>query len=59
MRDRAHLVTSLKRLVDGTWQLWCSCSRVFTAETVSKVTNLHADHIIGEHEKEVYGVDKE
>jgi hypothetical protein len=49
---------SLKRLRDGSWQLFCGCRSVFTSETLAGVTNSHADHRIGEHHLEVYGVDK-
>ena len=56
--DPHHPVTSLKRLSDGTWQLWCGCRSVFTSETVSRVTHLHSDHIIRNHLDECYGADK-
>lgn len=56
--DQTHHVNSLKRLGDGTWQLWCRCGSVFTADTVVRVTNLHGDHTISKHHKESYGVDK-
>ena len=56
--DQTHHVNSLKRLGDGTWQLWCRCGSVFTNETVARVTNLHVDHVIEHHHAEVYGADK-
>jgi hypothetical protein len=49
---------SMKRLPDGSWQLWCGCGSIFTSETVHRVTSLHADHTIGAHHLETYGVDK-
>ena len=56
--DHTHDVMSLKRLRDGSWQLWCGCRTVFTNDTLDGVTRLHGDHTIGEHHLEVYGVDK-
>lgn len=58
VRDRRHEVMSLKRLNDGAWQLWCGCGSIFTEDTVAKVTNSHADHVIHAHHLEIYGEDK-
>lgn len=56
--EHQHDCMSMKRLPDGSWQLWCGCGSIFTSETVHRVTSLHADHTISEHHKESYGVEK-
>lgn len=56
--DHSHDVNSLKRLVDGSWQLWCRCGSVFTENTVAAITADHAEHIMKAHHAEVYGEDK-
>lgn len=53
--DHRHDVMSLKRLVDGSWQLWCGCRHIFTDVTLASVTASHSEHVINEHHKEVYG----
>lgn len=55
--DHSHDVNALKRLVDGSWQLWCRCGTICTERTVAKVTVAHAEHIMGEHIKDIYGED--
>ncbi len=56
--DHIHDCMSLKRVLDGSWQLWCGCGTICTGTTVSKVTRAHQDHIIRTHLAEVYGEDK-
>ena len=58
MRDHRHDCMSLKRINDGTWQLWCGCGALISGETVSRVTDAHAEHTMRSHLDETYGAGK-